>query len=131
VRVLAFGPMPSDLPPEVLAAAGLEVEAAPQPQPDEIGATAELAAALRAGEHALGGGDVACAIVGGAGDDALGAALAAVKLGVPTAWLAPEEPSPEARVIGRVADLAIAATDDAEDAARRIRSLAAPRLRSR
>ena len=129
VSVLSFGQVPSPLL-SALSEAGLDPEAVPAPSTEGDGTTAELAAALRAGERALTGEGVACALVAGAGDDALGAALAAVKLGVPTAWLAPADAPPDAQVIGRVADITVAATEDAEEAVRRIRSLAGPRLRS-
>lgn len=128
--VLTFGQVPAGLLSE-LSDAGLEQRAAPTARADGDGATAELAAALRAGEQALTGEDVACAVVAGVGDDALGAALAAVKLGVPTLWLAPADAPPGALVIGRVADLTVVATDDAAEAAESIRSLAGPRLASR
>ena len=129
MRVLTFGSVPSRLLSE-LSAAGVEPEAAPTATREGDAATAELAAALRAGEQALTGEDVACALVEGTGDDALGAALAAVKLGVPTIWLPPADAPPQALLIGRVADLAVVATDDAAEVADSIRSLAAPKLAS-
>lgn len=129
VRVLTFGPLPSPLLAE-LSEAGDEVEAAPTATAGGDGATAELAAALRAAEQALTGEEIACAVVTGAGDDALGAALAAVKLGVPTVWLPAADAPPQALLIGRVADLTVVATDDAAEMADSIRSLAASKLGS-
>lgn len=130
MRLILFG---TEIPPALadeLTRGGLELESAPEPRPEGDGAVAELAAGLRGAEAALAGDQVACALVAGSGDAALAAALAAVKLEIPTAWLAPADPSEVARLIGRVADLTLDASQDAATSAPSIRELAAPRLHS-
>ena len=65
----------------------------------------------------------------GEGDGALAAALTAVKLGVPTAWVASgqtDEP-----VLSRLADESLGATRDASAIAAAMTGLAAPTIAAR
>ena len=111
-----------------LEGAGLDVAPIEVPDPGDL-AGGGLAAALRAAEAALESDRPAALVVAGAGDEALGAALTAVKLGIPTAWLRPDEPT--AGLTGRVADLTLDATDGAPAIAAAIRELAAPTITAR
>ena len=91
---------------------------------------AALAAYLRGGEAALAGQPPAAAVVCGGGDDALATALAAVKLGVPCAWVRPPDAEVAVHLTERVADLAIDATDGADACARAVTGIAASTLPS-
>ena len=127
MRLLCIPVQPEPGLAEALTAEGFELDvraAAESP----ASATATLAASLRATETNLAG--AAAVLLTGTGDEALGAALAAVKLGIPTCWLRPADASVEEDLIGRVADLTLAATDDAAAASLAIRELAAPKLSS-
>jgi len=112
-----------------LEAAGFAVDAQPAPASttEDVAVTARLAAALRAAEEACAGERPAAALVAGSGDPALAAALVAVKLDIPTAWL-PTARAKEDELIGRVADLTLDASGDAEASALAVRELALPRL---
>ena len=130
MRMIVLGP---EVPPPLAAALadeGVETEQAPQPEPQGESAVAELTAALRATERALDGSGAACALITGAGDAALGAALTAVKLGIPSAWLAPADAVESGELTGRVADLTVDATADPGAGARAIRELGVPTMRS-
>ena len=127
MRLLCIPAQPEPGLAEALTAEGFELDvraAAESP----ASATATLAASLRTTETALDG--AAAVLLTGTGDEALGAALTAVKLGIPTCWLRPADASVEEDLIGRVADLTLAATDDAAAASLAIRELAAPKLSS-
>jgi hypothetical protein len=89
------------------------------------GPTGGLIAGLREAERALADADADAVLVAGADDAALAAALTAVKLQIPTAWLAGE--GDDAGVlIGRVADEVIDASGPAEEVAARVAALARP-----
>ncbi len=132
MRLILFG---TEIPPALrsgLAEEGFELEAPPaRGAAPAAGAVGALAAALRDAESALGGDPPSAALVAGGGDAALGAALAAVKLGVPTAWISPPDAEIEVHLTGRVADLTVDATQNAHDAAREIAEMVASTLRSR
>ena len=128
MRVVLVGTHPSLV--EALGRAGMEVGQVQFPPAGDAGATAGLAGALRAADEALAGDPPDALLVGGDGDPALGAALTAVKLGIPTAWLRPAD-APRDALVGRVADLSLDATTDAEVLATAVRELAAPTISAR
>ena len=123
MRLVCFGA------PERALADALAVEGCELDVRELEGGTAEgsaaLAAALRSAEAALEDAPDA-ALVTGADDVALAAALTAVKLGVPTAWAGAE--AEEVPLVARVAELTVDATRDAAEGARAIRELAQPRI---
>ncbi len=132
MRLILFG---TEIPAALrsaLAEEGFELESPPAggtpPGPGPVGA---LAAALREAEAALQGDPPSAAVVTGGDDAALGAALAAVKLGVPTAWISPPDAEIQVHLTRRVADLTRDATRDARESAREIAEIAASTLRSR
>jgi hypothetical protein len=84
-----------------------------------------LAAALREAELALADSGPAAVLVTGTGDAALAAALTAVKLDIPTAWLGGA--TGELPLVARVAPTTLDATADAAENARAIRALAESR----
>jgi hypothetical protein len=86
------------------------------------GEIAALAAALRAAEAALADRPATAAVAVGDGDWALAAALVAVKLGIPLAWLPRGAPAQAAEgaeppLLQLVADHALQASDDPDAAA--------------
>jgi hypothetical protein len=128
MRVVLLGADPTLA--ETLGRAGIEVGQVEPPAAGEGGATGALAGALRAAEEVLAGDPPDALLVGGDGDPALGGALTAVKLGIPTAWLRPAD-APRDGLVGRVADLSLDATTDAEAVAAAVRELAAPTIPAR
>lgn len=132
MRLIFFGTEIPAAMHSALAEEGFRLEVAPaRGAPPAAGAVGALAAALREAESALGGDPPSAALVAGGGDHALGAALAAVKLGVPTAWISPPDAEVEVMLTRRVADLTVDATQSARDSAREIAEMAASTLRSR
>jgi hypothetical protein len=115
---------------ESLARSGVEVEQGPPAPTGDPGATAALAGGLRAAEEALAGSPPDAVLVGGDDDEALATALTAVKLEIPTAWLRPAASSADA-LVGRVADVSLDATADAEAVAAALAELASPRIPAR
>jgi hypothetical protein len=86
------------------------------------GEIAALAAALRTAEAALADRSATAAVAVGDGDWALAAALVAVKLGIPLAWLprgAPAQPAEggEPPLLELVADHALKASDEPDASA--------------
>ena len=129
MRLVLFGDQPVPGLPDALAAAGFEVEPAPSPAVPRAPVEA-LATALRAAEGALDARPVAAAVVCGGGDEALAAALAAVKLGIPTAWIRPPDAEIDVHLTERVADTALDATDGAQAIAAAVTAIAASTLRT-
>ena len=127
MRLIVFGTEIRPALASALAEEGFQLEAAPTSAPGS-GAVGALAAGLRQAESALGGDPPAAAVVAGGGDPALAAALTAVKLGVPIAWIPPPDADVQVHLTGRVADLTVEATEDARDGARAIAGLAASTL---
>jgi hypothetical protein len=126
VRLLSFG-QPDPALAEALVAAGFELEARVLPAPTEEHATAALASALREAEAALQDTPAAVLVVG-TDDAALGAALTAVKAGVPTAWAG--DRGRESPLVAHVAELTIDATADAAEGARAVTELVARKMPS-
>jgi hypothetical protein len=125
MRVLLFD---AEGDPDLLAglrAEGLEVERPEVPPSPGPGATTALVAGLRGAEGALAGDPPAAVVVAGTGDEVLAAALTAVKLAIPTVWLASGEVG---ALIGRVADRSVDASAGAPAAAGAVRELAAPTI---
>lgn len=114
---------------EALAGEGFDVARAPEPAAGD-GPVDALVANLRAAEDALGEPPADAAAVCGGGDPALAAALAAVKLGVPTAWIRPPDAEIEVHLTGLVADAAVDATDGAAACASAVTAIAASTLRA-
>jgi hypothetical protein len=125
MRLITFGPEIRPALASALAEEGFQLEVAPVAPPPAPGAVGALAAGFRQAELALGGDPPAAALVAGGGDPALAAALTAVKLGVPVAWIPPPDPEVEVHLTRRVADLTVEATEDARDGARAIAEMAA------
>jgi hypothetical protein len=126
VRLLSFG-QPDAALAEALASEGFQVDVAALTSAPEGGMTAELARALREAESALSDRPAAVLVVG-VDDAVVAAALTAVKLDIPTAWVGDRaDPVP---LVARVAELTLDATADAADGARAVRELAESRLRS-
>jgi hypothetical protein len=95
------------------------------------GATAALAEALREAEALLASDPPDAAAVFGDDDVALAAALVAVKLEIPTAWLGAGEAAPELPLVAHVAHAALDATGDAAALAAAIAGMVAPTLPGR
>ncbi|MEO8091159.1 MAG: hypothetical protein ABI726_00445 [bacterium] len=132
MRLILFGTEIPTLLRSALAEEGFRLEVAPAGgAPPAVGAVGALAAALREAESALRGAPPSAVLVTGGGDRALGVALAAVKLGVPTAWISPPDAEVEVHLTRRVADLTVDATQSPHDSAREIAEMAASTLRSR
>lgn len=130
MRLIRFGNGEDGELAAALAAAGFAVDAQPPPAgtASERTATAALTEGLRAAEAACAGERPTAVVVADAGDAALAAALVAVKLEIPTAWLRPADAGAEDELVGRVADLTLDASHDADETARAVRDLAMPRL---
>jgi hypothetical protein len=128
MRLVLLGEQIEPALAEALVAHGFEIDRAPPPRPQGDAAVAELAAAIRGAEAALQPDPPACALVAGSGDVALAAALAAVKLGIPCAWIEPPEAGDAGRLVGRVVDLSVDATGDAAELARAVAGIATPTL---
>jgi hypothetical protein len=105
-----------------LAAAGLEFARVELSEGDEA-----LVAGLRAADEALSGSQADVALVAGEGDGALAAVLTAVKLRVPTAWIA-ENDTGEPPLPGLLADVSLGANSDASEIAAAVGRLAAPTI---
>ena len=110
-----------------LEAEGFEVERCALPS-EAGGPTPLLAATLRSVEAALGDEAPAVVVISAPGDAALAAALATVKLGIPTVWLRPPGAPDADGLVGRVADLELDATQAAASLARSIRDMTPPRI---
>ena len=106
---------------EGLVRAGIEVDEVRLPTAESDIAT--LAACLEAAATALAAPVPAAAVVAGEGDAPLAAALAAVKLGVPTAWIGGTGPLP-----GLLADEALDASADSASLVRAVEALVNPKL---
>lgn len=130
MRLVALGPEPPPDLAEALTAAGFALERPGVPAAAEAGRGAGLAAVLRASEVALEADPPAVALVTAPGDAGLMAAVAAVKLCIPTAVVGAAEDG-EPPLAGRVAHLWVDRQDDAQAAARRIGAIAAPTLPKR
>jgi hypothetical protein len=114
---------------EALAAEGFELARASEPVAGD-GLVGALVTHLRAAEDALGESPPDAAVVCGGGDPALAAALVAVKLGVPTAWVRPPDAEIEVHLTGLVADACVDATDGAAACAEAVTAIAASTLRA-
>ena len=126
MRLSCFG-QPESALAEALAAEGCELDVTELESGDGASAPAALAGALRTAEAALQQAPDA-ALVTGADDAALAAALTAVKLGIPTAWIG--DSGGEVPLVARVAELTLDATGDAAEAARAIRELGESKIPS-
>ena len=128
MRLVILGESPDPQLTHALAAAGATIEARALPRPPASGSTAALVAALRGAETALGADPPDAVVVASGGDEALGAVLVGVKLGIPTAWL--RAPGGEAgdEMAARVADVTLDAGEPAERLAEAIGALDAPTL---
>jgi hypothetical protein len=124
VRLISFG-QPDSALAEALMAAGFELDVRMISIPAEERATTALASALREAESALQERPDAALIVG-AGDTELAAALTAVKLDIPTAWVGDQ--GAETPLVARVAELPLDATSDAARSAVAIRELTESRI---
>jgi UDP-N-acetylglucosamine 2-epimerase len=116
---------------EALGAEGFAVEHHELRAGARDGATAALVEALREAEALLASDPPDAVAVSGDSDVALGAALVAVKLEIPTAWLGAGEAAPELSLVARVAHAALHATGDAATLAAAIAGMAAPTLPGR
>lgn len=123
-----------DAPNEALAlAAALEAEGFTVTrhalrQADGEEATAALVGALRESETLLAGEPPQATVIAGEGDLALAAALVAVKLEIPTAWIGPPVAQGALPLAARIAHLALDATAPAPVSAAAITGIAAPTL---
>jgi hypothetical protein len=126
MRLTCFG-RPESALAEALAAEGCELDVTELEGGDGAGATTALARALRAADAALQPAPDAV-LVTGADDAALAAALTAVKLGIPTAWIG--DADGEVPLVARVAELPLDATADAAQTAQGIRELADSKIPS-
>ena len=126
MRLTCFG-RPESALADALAAEGCELDVTELESADGASASAALAAALRAAEAALQPAPDAVLVSGG-DDTALAAALTAVKLGIPTAWIG--DAGGEIPLVARVAELTLDATGDAAGTARAIRELAESKIPS-
>src|SRR5687768_14211580 len=96
-----------------LGEAGVDARIEALPEPSGAG-SAGLIAALRIAEDALEARQPDGVVVAGTDDSALAAALTAVKLQIPTAWVEARDGGGDP-VIARVADASIDASAPAED----------------
>lgn len=123
--LMAFGEQPPPALGGALAAAGFAVERPALPSAGGDGSPARLAAVLREVEARLEAERPYAVLVTGAGEEALMAAVTAVKAGIPTvAVAAADGPA----IASHVADLELSATQNAEAAAQAIRDLVTPTL---
>lgn len=127
MEVFVFAAADGDALADALEAEGLEARARALPSGDGNRPSAALVSALRAAEEALAADPPAAVLVKGADDAALAVALTAVKLQIPTGWLA-EDDSVEGALIGRVADASVDASAPAGEVASQVSELAARRL---
>lgn len=130
MRLTLFGTETDPALVEALSGQGFAVAERALASPTGPEATATLAAGLRDAEAALAGEAPAAVVVAGGGDAALAAALTAVKLEIPTAWLPPAAGDPADALPSLVADLTLDASRDASANAQAVRALAAPTLSS-
>ena len=121
MRVVLFADGSADGLADGLAAEGISLEAVTLPAKPGAPSIAALVSSLRGAEEALTGDAPEAVLVAGEGDEALAAALTAVKLQIPTGWLGPAEDS----LLGRLADASVDATAPAADLASAVRGLAA------
>jgi hypothetical protein len=124
MRLTAFG-LPDGTLAEALRAEDFELDARTLNPGDGASPADALAAALRDAEAALEDPPEA-ALVAGEGDSALAAAVTAVKLGIPTAWVGAD--GGEIPLVARVAELRLDATADAAQSARAVRELVESRI---
>jgi hypothetical protein len=124
MRLICFGRPPSALA-DALAAEGWNLDVTASASGEGASGSAAMAAALRSAESALQETPDA-ALVTGADDAALAAALTAVKLGIPTVWAG--DAGEEIPLAARVAELTLDATGDAGEGARAIRELAESKI---
>ena len=126
MRLILFaGPEESAV--AALEAAGVEAEKRDLPAAAGPEAAAELVAGLRGAEEELAGEPPDAVLVAGTGDAALGVALTAVKLQIPTAWLRSGDVG-GAPLVARVVDESLDATAGAGDLDSQVRDLAARKL---
>jgi hypothetical protein len=124
MRLIAFG-LPDRTLAEALRAEGFELDVRTLAPGTGASPTDALVGALRDAEAALEDPPEA-ALVAGEDDPALAAAVTAVKLGIPTAWVGAE--GAEIPLVARVTELRLDATADAGDSARAVRELAESRM---
>jgi len=130
MRVMLFAAAADAALMAALEAEGLRIDHREPPSADAPGASGVLVSSLRDAEQALAAAEPAAVLVGGDGDAALAAALTAVKLSIPTAWLRPGSTTGHP-LVERVADRALDATADAAQLAASVRALAAPTITAR
>jgi UDP-N-acetylglucosamine 2-epimerase len=126
MRLILFAG-PEESAAAALEAAGVEAEERALPSAAGPEAAAELIAGLRGAEEALAGDPPDVVLVAGAGDAALGVALTAVKLQLPTGWLC-EGDAEDGALVASVVDESLDATADAGDLSSQVRDLAARKL---
>ena len=129
MRLVLFGHETVPGLADALAAEGFEVARASQAVAGD-GPVDALVAHLRGAEDSLGESPPDAAAVCGGGDPALAATLAAVKLGVPTAWIRPPDAEIEVGLTGLVADACVDATEGAGACAAAVTAIAASTLRA-